>query len=728
MRTGGRCYTALPFPPAAASTPRALPTPMTYPPTKTVDQIDDYFGTPVADPYRWLEDENGPDTRAWIDAQNALTGAFLSGVRSRAAIVRRLTELWNYERFGPPEKVGRHYVYTKNDGLQNQPVLYKAAALDGRPMVLLDPNALSPDGTVALTAAAFSDDGRFMAYATSASGSDWMTWRVRRVDDAVDLSDVVQWSKFSGAAWRHDGSGFFYGRYEAPAADATLSGINKHHRVFFHALGRNQADDEVVYARPDQPDWMFDPLVTDDGRFLVVSQTEGTEPKNRLFVRDLSTPGAPMVPLLDAFDAEYVVVGHDGDRFYIKTDAGAPRGRLVAIDRTKPSPADWHEIVAEDPGSAVMSSVSMVRDTFVVVWMEHAHERIRVYGLDGAVVREVDLPGLGTVGAVHARRREAEGFFAFTSYIAPTTIHRYDADSGTTRLVWAPSTPFDALAYETTQVFYPSKDGTSIPLFVTARKGLPRDGRNPTILYGYGGFNISLTPAYSPAIAWWLEQGGVYAVANLRGGGEYGKAWHDAGRLERKQNVFDDFIAAAEHLIRERFTSTPALAISGGSNGGLLVGACMTQRPDLFGAALPAVGVLDMLRFHRFTIGWAWTSDYGSAETPSGFDTLFAYSPLHRLERGVHYPATLVTTADHDDRVVPAHSFKFAAALQAAQGGEAPVLIRIETKAGHGAGKPTSKQIEERADVFAFLVEVLEVTVRGSDDSASKGASPEPHP
>jgi prolyl oligopeptidase len=675
------------------------------------DHVDDYFGTLVRDPYRWLEDENSAETRVWIDAQNERTSAFLAGVGARERLARRLTELWNYERFGPPTKEGSYYIYSRNDGLQNQAVVYRAESLDAEPAVLLDPNTLSADGTVALTGSAFSDDGRYMAYATSASGSDWMAWRVREVATATDLSDLLEWSKFSSAAWLKDGSGFFYSRYDPPSESRAFSDVNRNQKVYFHALDTPQSDDVLVFERPDRPDWLFDTAVTDDGRYLLVYQHEGTEPKNRVFLKDLRRPDAVVEPWLDAFDAAYTVVGNDGDRFYVRTDQGAPRGRLIAIDRGRPEPDAWATLVPEAPGAAVLSTVTMVGDRFAIVWMVDAHERISIHALDGARERDVALPGLGTVGAVYARRRDNEGFYAFSSFTAPTTIHRCDPATGESQVFRKPTTPFRSDDYETTQVFYRSKDGTKIPMFLTHRKGLARDRRTPVYLYGYGGFNISLTPAYSPANALWLELGGIYAVANVRGGGEYGRAWHDAGRLAQKQNGFDDFIAAAEYLIAEGYTSTPKLAIAGASNGGLLVGAVMTQRPDLFGAALPAVGVLDMLRFHKFTIGWAWTSDYGSADTKEGFDILYRYSPLHRIAAGTCYPATLVITADHDDRVVPAHSFKFAATLQAAQAGDAPVLIRIETRAGHGAGKPTSKQIEERADVAAFLVRVLTMDV-----------------
>ena len=682
---------------------------LTYPETRKVDQSDDFFGTKVADPYRWLEDDNSAETAAWVAAENKVTFGYLEKLPSRARLKERLTTLWNYERYGVPSKEGQYYIFSKNDGLQNQSVLYKAKTLDATPEVLIDPNKLSTDGTVALGAAEFSDDGKFMAYATSASGSDWQEWKISEVATGQDLADHLKWSKFSSASWLADGSGFYYGRYEAPKEGEALQGVNKNQKVYFHKVGTAQDADTLVYERPDHPTWMFDAAVTEDGRWLVVTQGEGTERENRVFLRDLKDPAGKIAPFLDKFDAAYHVIGNDGDRFYVLTDNGAKRYRLVAIDRHKPEAADWKTIVPEGPNRDVISTADIVGSRFILSWRTDAHETMKVYGLDGKFERDIPLPTLGSIMGFSAKRKATEAFYAFASYTYPTTVFHYDVASGKSRVFRQPKVAFNPSDFETTQVFYTSKDGTRIPMFLTSKKGLQKNGQNPTLLYGYGGFDISLTPSFTAATIAWLEMGGVYAVANLRGGGEYGKEWHDGGRLNNKQNVFDDFIAAAEYLITEKYTSTPKLAIAGGSNGGLLVGAAMTQRPDLFGAALPAVGVMDMLRFHRFTIGWAWKSDYGSSETKEGFDTLIKYSPLQNLKPGTKYPATLVTTADHDDRVVPAHSFKFAAALQAAQAGDAPVLIRIETKAGHGAGKPTSKQIEEKADVYAFLVDQLQM-------------------
>ncbi len=677
-----------------------------YPKTRQVDQVDDYFGTKVHDPYRWLEDDESAETKAWVAAENAVTFKYLAEIRERKPIEKRLTELWSYERFGLPSKQGAFYVYSRNSGLQNQAVLYRARGLDATPEVLLDPNTLSQDGTVALQGASFSDDGRLLAWASASAGSDWIEWHVREVATGRDLPDQVSWSKFSGAAWRKDGSGFYYSRYAAPSEGGVLTGVNKDQKLFFHRVGTAQDADVLVYDRPDRPDWGFNADVSEDGRFLLVYQSDGTDPRNRIFLQDLGEPGGRIEPFLDAFDADYQVVGNDGDVFFVRTDKDAPRYRLVAIDRRQPAPEHWREILAQDAGKGVLSTATMIGDRFVVVWQVDAHDRLAIYGKDGTLERQLDLPGLGNV-AVAGRRRDREFFYSFTSFTEPTAVYGCDPATGASTVFRRPRLAFDPDAYETVQVFYPSKDGTKIPLFITSRKGTVRDGRNPTLLTGYGGFDISMTPSFSPSTIGWLEMGGVYAVACLRGGGEYGKEWYDAGRLTHKQNVFDDFAAAAEYLIGEGYTVPRKLAIAGASNGGLLVGAVLNQHPELFGAALPAVGVMDMLRFHLFTIGWAWKSDYASSETKQGFETLYAYSPLQNVHPGTRYPAVLVTTADHDDRVVPAHSFKYAATLQAAQAGDAPILIRIETRAGHGAGKPTSKLIEEAADRFAFLVRNL---------------------
>ena len=696
--------------PAAPADVSQLPP---YPQARRGDQVDDYHGTRVADPYRWLEDVDSAETRAWIEAENALTFRFLAAIPERDAIRRRLTALWDYPRFGTPFKKCGQYFFFKNDGLQNQAVLYRQVSRDAEPTVLLDPNLLSPDGTVALSTLALSEDARWLAYATAASGSDWNDIHLREVVTGADGPDRLRWVKFSEITWTHDHAGFFYSRYPAPADDNPLLALNRYHRLYYHRLGTSQAEDRLVFERPDQPDWGISARVTEDGRYLVLTLWLGTDRRNRVYYLDLVDPlhpelGGTPVRLLDEFDASYGFVANEEDRFYFRTDLDAPRGRLVAIELGRPERAGWREVIPQAPD--VLESVALVHGSFVATYLEDAHSRLRLFERDGAPAGEIALPTLGSAAGLSVESaRDTELFFSFTSYLAPTTIYRHDFVTGHTEVFKAPQLEFDPGPYITEQVFYPGKDGTRIPMVLTHRRDLELDGSNPTYLTGYGGFDISLTPAFSPSVLVWLELGGVFAVANLRGGGEYGEDWHAAGMHERKQTVFDDFLAAAEWLIARGYTTPPRLAIGGGSNGGLLVGAAMTQRPDLFGAVLPAVGVLDMLRFHRFTIGWAWVTEYGSADDPEQFPYIYAYSPLHRLRPGTAYPATLATTADHDDRVVPGHSFKFIAALQAAQTGSQPVLIRIETKAGHGAGKPTTKLIEEAADRWAFLVKVLDL-------------------
>ena len=686
-----------------------------YPAARKSDVVDDYHGTRVPDPYRWLEDPDSPESRAWIEAQNRLTAAYLAEIPTRGAIRERLTTLWNYPKYGTPFRKAHRYFFFKNDGLQNQSVLYKQASLTADPETLVDPNLLSEDGTVALSTLAVSDDGRLLAYGTSASGSDWEEFRVRDVVEGRDLPDHLKWIKFSGASWTNDGAGFFYSRYPEPG-DKALTDVNRFQRLYYHRLGTEQTQDVLVYERPDQPDWGMNAEVTDDGRYAVLHVWLGTDRRNRVYYLDLKDARRPNVRgavmrLLDDFDASYTFVGNDGPVFYFLTDLEAPRKRVIAIDTRHPERARWREIIPQGPD--VLDGIQIIHDTFVANYMHDASSRLRLFRLDGRFVKDLPLPTLGSIGAISGERKDDEMFYAFTSFLYPTTIFRYDFKSGGTSVFKAPTIDFDPSGYETKQVFYTSKDGTRVPMFITHKKGLRLDGSNPTYLYGYGGFNISLTPSFSVAMLVWLERGGVYAVPNLRGGGEYGEEWHQAGMHEKKQNVFDDFIAAAEFLIAQGYTSPPKLAIAGGSNGGLLVGAAITQRPELFGAALPAVGVMDMLRFHKFTIGWAWVTDYGSADSTAQFPYLYKYSPLHNIRAGIRYPATLVTTADHDDRVVPGHSFKFTATLQAAQAGPQPVLIEIETKAGHGAGKPTSKLIEEQADRIAFLVKNLGLEIGG---------------
>lgn len=676
-----------------------------YPTTAITNQVDVYHGVAVKDPYRWLEDDNSAATKAWVEAQNRVTFDYLGQIPQRAAIKARLTELWNFERYGTPFREGGRYFYYKNDGLQNQSVLYTLPTLQAEPTVLLDPNKLSTDGTVALGGIAISDDGNLMAYGLSVAGSDWQEWRVRDVRTATDLPDVIKWVKFSGASWTKDGNGFYYSRYDEPTEAAKLTKANYFHKLYFHRLGTAQSEDKLIYHRPDQKEWNFGGDVTKDGRYLVITSSQGTDPKNRVLYQDLQTPDAPVVELLMEFDADYSFIDNDGPVFWFKTDLNAPRHRVIGIDTRNPARANWKEIIPQ--AAETLTGVTVLNNQFVCTYLKDARSQVKVFGLDGKFVREIALPGIGSVGGFAGKRQDTETFYSFTSFTTPGVIYRLNLVTGQSMKFRAPQLKFNPADYETKQVFYASKDGTKVPMFITHKKGLKLDGKNPTLLYGYGGFNISLTPSFSVANLEWMEMGGVYAMPNLRGGGEYGEAWHQAGAKLRKQNVFDDFIAAAEWLIANGYTNPKKLAIAGGSNGGLLVGACLTQRPDLFGACLPAVGVMDMLRFQKFTIGWAWTSDYGSSDNAKEFSALYKYSPLHNLKPGTKYPATLITTADHDDRVVPAHSFKFAATLQAAQAGSAPTLIRIETKAGHGAGKPTSKLIDEAADKWAFLVKAL---------------------
>ncbi len=680
--------------------------PLSYPQTRQVDQIDDYHGTPVADPYRWLEDLDAPETEAWIQAQNQVTFAYLDQIPSREQIKERLTKLWNYERYSAPFKEGDRYFYFKNDGLQNQSVLYTLKSLDGTPKVLIDPNKLSEDGTIALGGISISEDGRLMAYGLSQAGSDWVEWRIRDIESGVDLPDHLQWVKFSGAAWTKDNLGFYYSRYDAPQGDA-LAEVNYYQKLYYHRVGTAQSADILVYDRPDQKEWGFSAGVTEDGNYLIISVWKGTDSKNLVFYQDLTQPDSPVVELINTFNASYGVFGNDGSKFWVRTDLDAPRGRVVAIDIQQPAPENWQEIIPQAPET--LEGLGLINNQLVANYLQDAHTVIKVFDLEGTLVREVDLPGLGSAGGFGGKRDDRETFYTFTSFTCPNTIYHYDMVTGASTLYRRPQVDFQPDAYEIKQVFYQSKDGTAIPMFIAHKKGLVFDGNNPTLLYAYGGFNVSLSPYFSVSNLVWMEMGGVYAVPNLRGGGEYGEEWHEAGMKLQKQNVFDDFIAAAEWLIAHQYTSSSKLAISGASNGGLLVGACITQRPELFGAALPAVGVMDMLRFHKFTIGWAWCSEYGSPDNPEDFAAIYAYSPLHNLRAGTKYPATLITTADHDDRVVPSHSFKFAAALQAAHQGDNPVLIRVETKAGHGAGKPVSKVIAEVADEWGFVFHALEV-------------------
>ncbi|MBD2000967.1 S9 family peptidase [Leptolyngbya sp. FACHB-541] len=680
---------------------------LVYPPSPKVDQVDNYHGVQVSDPYRWLEDPDSDESRQWIEAQNQVTFTYLNDIPARESLKQRLTQLWNYEKYGIPFKRENRYFYFKNDGLQNQSVLYTLPELDAEPRVLLDPNTLSEDGTVALSGLAISEDAKLMAYGLSTSGSDWQEWKVRDVETGEDLPDHLKWIKFSGADWTLDGKGFFYSRYDEPNEATKLEDINYYQKLYFHQLGTSQAEDVLIYERPDEKNWMFGGEVTEDGNYLVILVSQGTDPRNLVFWKDLRNPETPVVELINSFEAKFSLIDSEGTVFWFETDLDAPRSRVIAIDIANPARENWQEVIPQ--ADETLMGANILNHQFVAFYLKDAYTQVKVFDLNGTFIREVELPGIGSAGGFGGKRHDTETFYSFTSFTTPTTIYRYDMVSGESSVFRQPTVDFNPDEYETKQVFYASKDGTRVPMFITHKKGLELNGNNPTYLYGYGGFNISLTPSFSPSNIVWLELGGVFAVPNLRGGGEYGEEWHQTGTKLNKQNVFDDFIAAAEWLIEHQYTSPKKLAIAGGSNGGLLVGACMTQRPDLFGAALPAVGVMDMLRFHKFTIGWAWCSDYGSPENLEEFQALYAYSPLHNLKPETGYPATLITTADHDDRVVPAHSFKFAAALQEAHVGNNPVLIRIETKAGHGAGKPTAKVIEELSDRWAFLVRSLDI-------------------
>ena len=676
-----------------------------YPETERGEVVENYFGTEVADPYRWLEDDRSEATAAWVEAENAVTEDYLAQIPFRDAIRERLTQLWNYPKEGAPAKHGDWWSYYYNDGLQNQSVLYRTKAPGEAGEVFLDPNSLSEDGTVALAAASFSKDGCYLAYAAAASGSDWVEIRV--VDTATGqlTEDRINWVKNSGAQWAPDSEGFYYSAYDAPKG-GVYSEQNQFQKIYYHRIGTPQSADRLVYEDPAHPLRYFWAWPSEDGEWLFVLASDGTSGTEVLFRK---SSGKRFRTLLPGFDADYgVVTVRDGWLYYV-TNRGASNYALRRIDLNDPSK---DEVVIPEHDRNLLEGVGTAGGYLFAQYLKDAQSQIAQYDYDGKLVREVALPAIGSVGGFDGEKEDTELYYTLTNYTSPATIYRYDIATGVSTLYKAPEVRFDPSLFITEQVFYPSKDGTQVPMFITRRKDMKLDGKNPCLLYGYGGFQISMTPGFSPAALMFVEQGGVYCVANLRGGLEYGEAWHRAGMLENKQNVFDDFIAAAEYLIAEKYTSTERLAINGGSNGGLLVGACEVQRPDLYAVCLPQVGVLDMLRYHKFTIGWGWAVEYGTSEDEEQFGYIYKYSPLHNLREGVKYPATLVMTADHDDRVVPAHSFKFAAQLQHCQGGDAPVLIRIESKAGHGAGKPTSKRIDEATDMYAFLFQNIGVPYR----------------
>ena len=741
-RLAATFITATLFPSLMTTTPSHAQAPA-YPKAHTVDQVDVYFGTSVHDPYRWMEQVDSPEVKTWVDAENALTQRYLQQVPSRQAMHDRLIQLTNFERYTTPERNGTRYFYSHNSGLQNQAVLYWQEGLSGEPHVLLDPNIMSTDGTVAISGVSITHDGKLLAYSIAEAGSDWVQWHIRDVATGKDLPDLIQWSKFSGASWLKDGSGFFYEGYDAlrPASELTGTGqaaalktANYFHQVYFHKLGTSQSDDKLVFDRPDDKELNVGAGVTEDGHYLFLYSTKGTSPNNELAVLDLSQqdlsqparsqqalsqpalsqqnlayPAAPILKLVTTPDAVYHPFANVGTTVLLRTTLNAPNGKVIAIDLNHPERDHWKTIIPETKNS--LESVSLVHNTLIANYLADAQSLIHLHTRDGKLIQKLTLPAIGTAGGFGGRIDDTETFFQFSNFTTPGTIYRLDLKTLKSTLYRQPKLLFDPAAYETKQVFYSSKDGTRVPMFITHKKGLKLDGTNPTLLYAYGGFNISLMPDFSAARVLWMEMGGVYAQPSLRGGGEYGEAWHEAGTRLKKQNVFDDFIAAAEYLIANKYTSPAKLAISGGSNGGLLVGACELQRPDLFGAVLAAVGVMDMLRFDKFTIGWAWKADYGGpSDNAAEFAAIYKYSPLHNIKPGTAYPPTLITTADHDDRVFPAHSFKFAATLQAAQTAPNPILIRVETRAGHGGGMPLSKRIEVTIDQYAFLIRQLKIT------------------
>ena len=694
--------------------------PIRYPETKKGTVVDDYHGTRVPDPYRWMEDLDAADVAAWIKAQNALTFRYLEQLPMREHFRSRITELWDYPKTGLPRLEGGRLFYAKNSGLQRQSPLYVRASLTAPPRLLLDPNVISPDGSLSLGQWAPSPDGRLLAYTLSEGGADWRTIKIRDINEAKDLADEVKWMRFSGLSWTKDGKGFFYSRYPEPPAGKVLEAALTGQTLYYHRVGTPQAEDVLIYERKDRPTWFVNGAATEDGRYLLITIAEGSGNQNRLYYADLGDPMKPDVkavvrPVIETDDAEFTPIGNDGSIVYVRSDHQAPNRKVLAIDVRNPQPSAWKTIVPER--ERAIEDVALVGGRIVAQYLVDVQSRVAVFGKDGAPQGEVALPGVGTVAGLSGREDSPQLFYAFSSPLYPTTVFAHDLSTRRGEPFEAAKAPVDVTRYETQQVFATSKDGTRVPFFLTARKGLPRNGSNPTMVYGYGGFSVSTVPTYRPDIPAWLEQGGIWVIANMRGGAEYGERWHKAGMLEKKQNVFDDFIAVAEHLVKEKYTSPSKLAMLGGSNGGLLVGAVMEQRPELFAVALPAVGVMDMLRYDRFTGGRAWVTEYGSSSNPEQFAFLYKYSPLHNLKPGTCYPATLVTTADHDDRVVPSHSFKFTAALQAAQGCDKPVLIRVETQGSHGY-RPTDKRIAELADQWAFTA--AHVGIRAAVTSASR--------
>lgn len=669
-----------------------------YPKTPKINQIDTYHGTKIADPYRWLEADTAQNVAAWVQAQNEVTFKYLDKIPFRDQLKERLTKLWNYAKYSAPFREGDYHYFYKNDGLQNQSVLYRQKGLNGTPELFLDPNKLSADGTTSLGSLAFSKDAKYAVYTTSTGGSDWRDAYVLDVATGKKLPDELHWIKFSGTSWYQNG--FYYSRYSAPTQGSKLANKNEYHQVYYHKIGTAQSQDKLIWEAKDHPLRLLFAQTTEDEKYLILSASEGTS-NNSLYIKDLTKANSKIMPLVTSFDKEFRVVENLGDKLIVHTNQDAPKYKLIQIDLKNPKPAHWKTLVPETDN--VLNTASLSGGKLVLNYMKDAATLVRVHTTNGQWLHDVALPTVGTASGFRGKKEDKTVFYTFTSFTYPSAIYQYNLDSNTSTLFRKAEVDVDMEGYETSQVFYPSKDGTKIPMFITHKKGLKLDGTNPTYLYAYGGFNISMTPSFSIARMVWLENGGVFAVANIRGGGEYGEAWHKAGMTPSKQNVFDDFIGAAEFLVAQKYTTSKKLAIAGGSNGGLLIGAVANQRPDLFQVALPAVGVLDMLRFHKFTIGWAWVPEYGSSEDPAQFKNLLAFSPLHNIIAGVKYPATLVTTADHDDRVVPAHSFKYVATLQEKGAPGNPYLIRVDVKAGHGAGKSTTAQIAEVADVWSFV-------------------------
>ena len=669
-----------------------------YPDTRKSDQSDNYFGTTVRDPYRWLEDDNSDETKSWVQQQNKITFDYLSQIPYREQIKKRITDLYNFPRTTAPYRQGEYYFFTKNNGLQPQSVYYFQKGLTGTPTVFIDPNAMNAAGTTAVNLAGFSNDRKYAAYTVNESGSDWQKIYVMEVASKKLLNDKLDWVKFSGAAWVKDG--FFYSRYDEPQKGEELSAANQFQKVYFHKLGDPQSNDQLIYSDKDHPLRYFIAQTTEDEKFLILNIAEGTD-GSEIWYMDLRNREAGFKKLFDGFKYNYTVLDDEGENLLVFTNNNAPNYKVVMVDPKNPALENWKPVVSEK--TILLQNVFPVGGKLFAQYLKDATARIYQYDRAGNVEREVQMPGYGTVAGFAGEKDDKVLFYSFTSFTTPASIYKYDIASGKSELYKKPEVKYQPDDFDTKQVFYKSKDGTQIPMFIISKKGIKLDGTNPTLLYGYGGFNIPLTPNFSSSRIAYIENGGIYAVANLRGGSEYGEKWHEQGELLKKQNVFDDFIAAAEYLVSEKYTSPEKLAIIGRSNGGLLVGACETQRPDLFKVCFPGVGVMDMLRYHKFTVGWGWAVEYGSSDDSVNFKNLYSYSPLHNIKPGTKYPATLVTTADHDDRVVPAHSFKYAAALQAAQAGDAPVLIRIDTNAGHGGGRPVAKVIDEDADIYSFM-------------------------